>query len=329
MQNTSLMSLHPAALSITEIRERFLGRDGPLPARLLVELERDQREGVRQIYRRLKRRQEKEVQERRRIETMLKLERKLWNSGIQRIAGVDEVGIGPLAGPVVAASVVFEPHPTIPGVDDSKRVKPEVRARLARRIRGDALGVGIGVVQVEEIEQLNVYNAGLLAMRRAVEQLPVAPEHLLLDAREIPEVLIPQSSFIKGDRLSFSIAAASIIAKTYRDRLMVELDQIYPRYGFAQHKGYGTPAHMRALEQYGPSVVHRKSFSFIQELCGEYSGLFYQLRKKLLGALTASAVSAFEDEFSPLRPQLNPGERRKIALLLARHKGRLQPVTST
>jgi ribonuclease HII len=255
---------------------------------------------------------------------MLRLERKLWSSGVHRIAGVDEVGIGPLAGPVVAAAVVFEPNAMIPGVDDSKRVKPEVRERLAQRIREDALGVGIGVVQVEEIGRLNVYHAGILAMRRAVEQLPMAPEHLLLDAREIPAISIPQSSFTKGDRLSFSIAAASIIAKTYRDGLMVELDRIYPRYGFAQHKGYCTPAHMRAIERYGPSVVHRKSFAFIQELCGEYSGLFYQLQKKLLGALTPEAARAFEETFKAARPQLSPGERRKIGLLLARRKARLQ-----
>ena len=325
VHRSDLISLDPSALSIAEIRERLFRCSGPLPGRLLSALKKDRREGVRRIYRQAKRRQEKEGRERRRSKEMQRREQGLWNSGVQRVAGVDEVGIGPLAGPVVAASVVFAPHTMIPGVDDSKRVRPQERERLARTIRREAVGVGVGVVQVEEIEQLNVYNAGVLAMRRAVEGLPVAPEHLLLDARRIPEVSIPQSSFIKGDRLSFSIAAASIIAKTYRDQLMVELDQIYPRYGFAQHKGYSTGEHMKAIEQYGPCPVHRKSFAFIQELCGEYSDLFYQLRKRLVEADTPAEICAFQGELHDLRPDLTSAERRKIALLLGRRRERLQP----
>jgi len=322
MNRADLMSLEPSMLSIAEIQKRFPCRGGSLPARFLGKLQEDQRKGVREIYRRLKKRQERDERERQRNESMLRLERKLWGSGIRRIAGVDEVGIGPLAGPVVAASVVFAPDTLIPGVDDSKRVDPETRERLARQIRGGALGVGIGVVEVEEIEHLNVYNAGILAMKRAVEGLPVAPEHLFLDARKIPEISIPQSSFIKGDQLSFSIAAASIIAKTYRDQLMVELDRVDPRYGFAQHKGYCTSAHKRAIEQYGPSVIHRKSFPFIQELCGEYSGLFYELRRRLSEALTPGEVHALQSEFGGLRTRLSPEERRKMALLLARRSCR-------
>lgn len=324
MHHTDLMSLNPSMLSISDLRERILCCGSPVPVGLLGKLQRDQREGVRKIYRRLQKQEAQKKQERRRSKSMLQLEQKLWSSGIARIAGVDEVGIGPLAGPVVAAAVVFSPGAMLPGVDDSKRVKPAARERLARRIQSEALGVGIGVVQVEEIEQLNVYNAGILAMRRAVERLPLDPEHLLLDARKIPEISIPQSSFIKGDQLSLSIAAASIIAKTYRDRLMVELGRVDPRYGFAQHKGYCTPAHMRAIEQYGPSDLHRKSFAFIQELCGEFSSLFYGLRKKLSAALTAQEIRTFQNEFGNLRSRLSPSERRKIALLLTRRRAHLQ-----
>ena len=316
------MPLDPSTLSITEIREHLLLCSGPLSTRFLGKLQRDQREGVQRIFRRLKKQQRVEGRERRHGAAMLRLERKLWSSGIRHIAGVDEVGVGPLAGPVVAASVMFAPQTMILGVDDSKRVSPESRERLALRIRNQALGVGIGVAAVEEIEQLNVYHAGLLAMRRAIERLPIAPEHLLVDARKIPEVSIPQSSFTKGDRLSFSIAAASIIAKTYRDQLMVELDKAYPRYGFAQHKGYCTPAHMEAIKRYGPSSVHRKSFAFIQELCGQYSGLFYRLRSKLLEAATATELRTFQEEFCGLRAELGPDERRKIALLLTRRRVR-------
>ena len=324
MHNTNLMSLDPSTLSIAEIRERFLCWNGPPPTHLLDKLQADRRKGVRQIYRHLKKQQKREEQERRRGESMLRMERKLWGSGIRHIAGVDEVGIGPLAGPVVAASVVFAPRTIIPGVDDSKRVSPRARERLTRRIRDDALGVGIGVVQVDEIEQLNVYNAGILAMRRAVEGLPFTPEHLFLDARKIPKISIPQSSFTNGDRLSFSIAAASIMAKTYRDRLMVELDRIDPRYGFAQHKGYCTFAHMKAIRQYGPSVVHRKSFACIQEICGEYSSLFYGLKKKLSAAVTPKEVRAIRNEFGAVRYKLRPSERRKMGLLVRRRE-RLQP----
>ncbi|MEE8350052.1 MAG: ribonuclease HII [Acidobacteriota bacterium] len=322
---TERMWLNPSALSIAEIRNRLLREDGPVPAHLLIQLEKDPRAGVRQLCRHLKRQQKERMQQRQRSEAMLRLEQKLWSSGVARIAGVDEVGVGPLAGPVVAASVVFEPGVNLPGVDDSKRIKPEDRERLEPKIREAATGVGVGVVGVEEIARLNVYNAGILAMRRAVEQLPTAPEHLLLDAREIPGISIPQSSFIKGDRLSLSIAAASIIAKTYRDRIMIDLDRIYPLYGFAQHKGYGTPAHMRAIKEHGPSVVHRTSFAVIQEICGEYSALFYRLRSTLQSAASDRDIGAFEGEFGELRGELNPTERRKIVLLLARRKARRQP----
>ncbi len=319
------MPLDPSALSIAEIREHLLGHSGSPSTRLLGKLQRDPRKGVQRIYRRLKKRQKEEGLERRRGAVMLRLERNLWNSGIRHIAGVDEVGVGPLAGPVVAASVMFPPQAMVPGVDDSKRVSPETRERLALKIRGQALGVGIGVAEVEEIERLNVYHASLLAMRRAVARLPITPEHLLVDARKIPEVSIPQSSFKKGDRLSFSIAAASIIAKTYRDQLMVEMDKSYPRYGFAQHKGYCTPAHMEAIRRFGPSDVHRKSFAFIQELCGRHSSLFYQLKKELLAAVTAAELRAFEEEFGARRAELGPDERRKIALLLTRRSVRFAP----
>lgn len=202
----------------------------------------------------------------------LEVERRSWNSGLDRVAGVDEVGMGPLAGPVVAAAVVFPrptsklesgtgPPVTFPaGVRDSKTLTRKARERLEPGIRAVAAGVGIGVVEVGTIDRINIYQAGLKAMRLAVARLPTPPEHVLLDGRRLSDCPYPQTSFPKGDRDVYSIAAASIVAKTYRDRLMVELDRRYPEYGFARHKGYATAAHREALRRFGPCPAHRRSF---------------------------------------------------------------------
>ncbi len=318
------MPLDLSRYSVAEIRKHFLSPENFISPNSLTRLQRDSREGVRKIYQQLKRRRDKEKEERRRIESMLNLERVLWSSGVVHIAGADEVGVGPLAGPLVAAAVVFPPNPFISGVDDSKRLGPETRQQLAQIIRKEAVGIGVGLVDVAQIDQLNVYQAGLLAMRRAVEDLPLRPDHLLLDAREIPGLTIPQSNVSKGDSVSFSIAAASIIAKTCRDQLMIELDGPYPQYGFARNKGYCTPEHQKAIQRHGPSTIHRKSFTFIQELCGEYSDLFYRLREKALRLDSAKAIEAFEKELLSVLSQLSSPERRKLKLLLARYWSRVQ-----
>ncbi|MDA2923139.1 ribonuclease HII [Acidobacteria bacterium AH-259-L09] len=312
------MVLDLSRFSVAEIRERFLSQEDPVPAHLLAKMQRDPRGGVRKICQYLKKRREGEKREQRRIESMLNFERLLWNSGVRYVAGVDEVGVGPLAGPLVAAAVVFSPQTFIPGINDSKRLAPKIREQLAQIIRTKALGVGIGLAKVTEIDQRNVYHAGILAMRRAVQGLPVSPTYLLLDAKQIPEFSIPQTAFIKGDSLSFSIAAASIIAKTYRDQLMRELDLRYPQYGFAQHKGYSTPEHQKAIQKHGPSAVHRRSFAFIDELCGGYSILFYALRDKLMRLSSVQATKEFEKEFNAVRSKLSQPEQRKIKLMLAR-----------
>lgn len=196
---------------------------------------------------------------------MLRIEREFWRRGLTRVAGVDEVGVGPLAGPLVAAAVILPVDVSLAGIDDSKRLRAKQRARLAGEIREVALGVGLGVVQVEEVDQLNVYRASLEAMRRAVLALPVRPEQLLVDARSIPGIEISQMSIVKGDAQSYSIAAASIVAKVARDDMMRELDAVYPQYGFAKHMGYGTKAHLRALGEHGPSPAHRRSFLLIRQ----------------------------------------------------------------
>jgi len=196
---------------------------------------------------------------------MLRTEREFWRRGILRLAGVDEVGVGPLAGPLVAAAVILPPEIDLLGVNDSKKLSPGRRDALAGEIRVRAIGVGLGVVAVEEVDRLNVYYAALEAMRRAVASLPVAAEQLLVDARSIPGVNVPQRAIVKGDAKSYSIAAASIVAKVERDAMMCELDRVYPQYGFARNMGYGTAAHLAALKRCGPSPVHRRSFRAVRQ----------------------------------------------------------------
>ncbi len=199
-------------------------------------------------------------------------ERTLWQQGLTTVAGVDEVGMGPLAGPVVAAALVLPPDfsaeeglpASFPSdVRDSKTLTLKARERLDGEIRSVAVGVGIGVIEVDEIDQINIYQAGLKAMRLALTQLAVTPEHVLIDGRSLKDLSIPQTTFIKGDRDIYSIAAASIVAKVYRDRLMLSLDVQYPGYGFARHMGYGTPAHREAIRKLGPCPVHRRSFRLL------------------------------------------------------------------
>jgi ribonuclease HII len=197
---------------------------------------------------------------------MLQVERECWARGLERIAGVDEVGVGPLAGPLVAAAVILPREVSLRGIDDSKRLSALTRERLATAIRDCAIAVGVGVVSVDEVDALNTYRAGLEAMRRAVVALREMPDQLLVDARRIPAVDCPQMSLIKGDARSYSIAAASIIAKVTRDGLMQDLDTLYPHYGFARHMGYGTREHLTALARYGPSPVHRRSFMPVRQL---------------------------------------------------------------
>ena len=191
----------------------------------------------------------------------LRYERKFWKQGIETVAGCDEVGVGPMAGPVVAAAVLFAPEIHIKGVYDSKQVPREKREELYPIIMERALTVGIGSAGIDEIDSLNIYWATMLAFKRALAALTHTPAHVLVDGRKIPGLKLPQTKIVGGDRKSFCIAAASIIAKVTRDRLMVDFDRLYPGYGFADHKGYCTPGHMRIVEERGPSPIHRRSFS--------------------------------------------------------------------
>jgi ribonuclease HII len=185
----------------------------------------------------------------------------LWACGFSRVAGIDEAGRGPLAGPVIAAAVIFRPDvPVIAGIDDSKRLSARQRERLYDEIMSAAAAVGVGSASPEEIDRINILQATYLAMNRALERLKPPADHLLVDGRGLPQHQIPGRAIIKGDSSSMSIAAASIIAKVTRDRLMCDYHLQHPEYGFAVHKGYPTAAHIAALRRHGPCAIHRRSF---------------------------------------------------------------------
>jgi ribonuclease HII len=194
----------------------------------------------------------------------LTFESSLWKTGCLVVSGLDEAGRGAWAGPVAAGAVVLPPQPRIAdllmGVNDSKKLTPGERERLAEVIRDHCQCWGVGMASSEEIDKQGILPATRLAMKRALEQLGVSPQHLLLDFIRIPDVNIRQTALVKGDARSLSIAAASILAKTSRDAWMAKVDKEYPAYGFVRHKGYGTSAHQLALQENGPSPIHRMSF---------------------------------------------------------------------
>lgn len=199
--------------------------------------------------------------EKARLQKMWEYERRCHDSGYSNIAGLDEAGRGPLAGPVVAAAVILDENIVIPGINDSKKLSEAKREYLYNEIKAKAISVGIGIVDEKTIDEINILQATLMAMRIAIDNSSVKPDYLLIDAERIDNVTIPQLPIIKGDSLSISIAAASIIAKVERDRILVDYDKEYPEYGFGKHKGYGTKQHMDCIRKFGLLPIHRRSFT--------------------------------------------------------------------
>ena len=255
--------------SIPELRELFLARSRPAPKGLLEALEVDTRAGAHQLAKRIRDRYRSNRSEGQRLHRLLRFEIDLWARGFSLVAGVDEAGMAPLAGPVVAAAVILPQNYKLRGLNDSKKILDhKVREELAAQIKQDAVCRAFGFAEVEEIDKINIYHAGLLAMQRAVKGLSCLPDFVLVDARKIPQCPAPQRGIIRGDTLSASIAAASIIAKTTRDAHMLEMDLLYQGYGFASHKGYPTPEHCRALKELGAVPIHRRSFGRVREVLG-------------------------------------------------------------
>jgi len=255
--------------SIPELNEMFVERRRPVPKGLLEALEIDHRQGAQQLAKRIRQRYRSNRSEGQRLHSLLRFEIELWADGFGMVAGVDEAGMAPLAGPVVARAVILPQNYKLRGLNDSKKIlDPEKRDELAIQIKQDAICWAVGFAEVEEIDKINIYHAGLLAMQRAVQGLNSNPDFILVDARKIPNCTTPQRGIIRGDSLSASIAAASIIAKTTRDAHMLELDTLYNGYGLASHKGYPTPEHCRALKELGALPIHRRSFARVRQALG-------------------------------------------------------------
>jgi ribonuclease HII len=257
-----------ARVSVAELRARFVSEEKPLPPGCEAALESDPRAGARAVLAAVRSRRRANRSEGQRLRNLLRFETRLWERGVVHVAGVDEAGMAPLAGPVVAGACILPRQYRPRGVDDSKQLGPEERERLAEDIRRNAVAWAIGRAEVEEIDRLNIYWAGILALRRAVLALRVRPDHLLIDARRIRDLDLPQDGIVHGDALSLTIAAASILAKTARDALLEELDGRHPGYGFARNKGYPTPDHLAALKARGACPVHRRSFAPVREVLG-------------------------------------------------------------
>ncbi len=246
-------------LSISKIKEIIDETDIENYGALIDDLMMDERKGVLNLAKSLLRKKEKYDTERERLKNIKRYENTLHEEGIEYIAGIDEVGRGPLCGPVVSAAVIMKKDSNLLYVNDSKKLSKQKREELSKEIQKDAIAVGIGVVDNNVIDEINILEAAKLSMIKAVNNLKIKPDMLLIDALSL-DLDIPQKDIIKGDENVYSIAAASIVAKVYRDKMMEEYDRLYPNYNLKSNKGYGTYEHCQAIREYGPSPIHRKTF---------------------------------------------------------------------
>ena len=251
---TTIKEIKDALANITEL-------DSPL----FKEFEKDSRSGVQKEIEKRKKAIQAEIDENLRLEAMLSYEKEFYAQGISLIAGVDEVGRGPLAGPVVAAAVILLKNCKIKGLNDSKKIPKKKHEDIFQDVKEKALAIGIGIMDNHVIDQVNIYEATKLAMKEAIAQLQLKPEHLLVDAMEL-DLPISQTSIVKGDANSLSIAAASIVAKVTRDKIMANYDQEFPGYDFSQNAGYGTAKHLEGIAKLGITPIHRTSFEPIKSL---------------------------------------------------------------
>lgn len=250
--------------TIKEIKE-LLAQADQLDSPIFDEFSTDTRAGVVKEIQKRKQAIQAEIEENLRLENMLTYEKDLYNQGLTLIAGVDEVGRGPLAGPVVAVAVILPQNCKIKGLNDSKKIPKKKHLEIYQAVQEQALSIGIGIMDNQIIDQVNIYEATKLAMKEAIAQLSPQPQHLLIDAMKL-DLPISQTSIIKGDAHSLSIAAASIVAKVTRDQLMKDYDMQFPGYDFSANAGYGTAKHLEGLEKQGITPIHRLSFEPIKSM---------------------------------------------------------------
>jgi ribonuclease HII len=310
-------------MTVREVSEYVAGAPPEPGDALWRALLDDPRVGVRSQCERILRRRNARRLADEREERMREHEAELWDAGVPLVAGVDEAGRGPLAGPVVAAAVVLPRVLDVRGIDDSKKLTPERRETLHEMIMREAVTVGVGSSSERVIDEINIANATFAAMRQAVSGLSPEPGHVLVDGHEIPELDLPQTGVVNGDALSTAIAAASIVAKVTRDRMLVELDGRYPGYGFARHKGYGTPEHLSALTRLGPCEIHRRSFRTVTDMAGGPSDLYEGFRRSLLGAEDVDRLERIARTIALERERLIPHELAKLRALYRRCRVRL------
>ncbi len=317
-----------AGLNIAQIGA-LLAKAPTVERRLFALLEKDRRAGVRRLAVRERTRQRLREAEEAREARMRELESRLWDSGLTRVAGVDEVGRGCLAGPVVAAAVVLKPGTVFPGIDDSKKLKPELRLQFRDDIAVRAARIGIGVVEAADIDRLNILEASMKAMRQALARLgSPGPEHVLVDGACTPGSPYVETAIVGGDARSASIAAASIVAKVHRDEIMVSLDRRYPGYGFASNKGYGSGAHLAAIEKCGPCPLHRRSFGPLADLLRpEPSRAYLAFEESFRSSVSLAELARAAGPLSARgRIELSPAELAGLRRLYRERRHRLSAV---
>lgn len=308
-------------MTIAQIRAHIKSVNRPDEAYLLA-LEQDTRTGVRAIAEQVRKKQKAQAREKARLEQMLTIEKKLRDRGIQHIAGVDEAGRGPLAGPVVAAAVILPPDTLIPGLNDSKALSEKRRAELFEIIHNTALAIGVGKASPQEIDKYNIRNATHHAMCEALASLNISPNRVLIDGNALPGSPFPEQSVIGGDRKSLSIAAASVIAKVTRDRLMIDYHAQYPAYGFASHKGYGSADHLAALQKHGPCPIHRQSFRGVFE--ARSSEDFKIFAEGIRAAMNLDQLQAIGKTIASASKHIPEDEVQALRMLFRKQRTRLQ-----
>ena len=308
-------------MTIAQIRAHTKAINRPDEAYLRA-LEQDPRAGVRALAEQMRKKQKAQAREKARLEQMLAIEKKLRERGVQHIAGVDEAGRGPLAGPVVAAAVILPPDILIPGLNDSKALSEKRREELFETIHNTALAIGVGKASPREIDKFNIRNATHHAMCEALAALSISPDRALIDGNAIPGSPFPEQAVIGGDRTSLSIAAASVIAKVTRDRLMINYHAQYPAYGFASHKGYGSTEHLAALQKHGPCPIHRQSFQGVLE--ARRSEDFKIFAEGIQTAINLDQLQAIGKTIASASKHIPQDEVHALRMLFRKQRTRLQ-----